>query len=107
MNAMQRQMIHSGDLIIQQGDPGNKFYVLEEGGSEVLVDGKVVGNIQPGGAFGELALMYNCPRAATIRAKSMCTVWTLGGSHFGGYWPRRRLPQSRALCLFEKSASAE
>ena len=36
MNAMQRQMIHSGDLIIQQGDPGNKFYILEEGDTEVV-----------------------------------------------------------------------
>lgn len=96
MNAMQRQMVHSGDLIIQQGDPGSKFYILEEGETEVLVDGEVKGSIGPGGAFGELALMYNCPRAASIRAKSMCTVWTLG-----------RLTFRRLLATTASSAIAE
>jgi cGMP-dependent protein kinase len=99
MNAMQRQMVHSGDLIIQQGDPGNKFYVLEEGASEVLVDGNVVGAIGPGGAFGELALMYNCPRAATIRATSMCTVWTLGRLTF-----RRLLATTASSAIAERCA---
>ena len=40
--------------------------------------GNQVGNIQAGGSFGELALMYNAPRAATVvSAESGCTVWAL------------------------------
>ncbi len=99
MNAMQRQMIHSGDLIIQQGDPGNKFYILEEGECEVIVDGAVVAAMSPGNAFGELALMYNCPRAATIRAVSMCTVWTLGRLTF-----RRLLATTASSAIAERCA---
>ena len=99
MNAMQRQMIHSGDLIIQQGDPGNKFYILEEGDCEVVVDGAVVAQMGPGQAFGELALMYNCPRAATIRAVSMCTVWTLGRLTF-----RRLLATTASSAIAERCA---
>ena len=99
MNAMQRQMIHSGDLIIQQGDPGNKFYILEEGDTEVVVDGNIVGQLGAGMAFGELALMYNCPRAATIRAVSMCTVWTLGRLTF-----RRLLATTASSAIAERCA---
>ena len=99
MNAMQRQMIHSGDLIIQQGDPGNKFYILEEGDTEVVVDSNVVAQLGPGNAFGELALMYNCPRAATIRAVSMCTVWTLGRLTF-----RRLLATTASSAIAERCA---
>jgi len=99
MNAMQRQMIHSGDLVIQQGDPGNKFYILEEGDTEVVVDGAVVAQLGPGNAFGELALMYNCPRAATIRAVSMCTVWTLGRLTF-----RRLLATTASSAIAERCA---
>lgn len=36
-----------------------------------------MGNIESGSSFGDLALMYNCPRAATIRAVTYCTLWTL------------------------------
>lgn len=79
-----------GIKVISQGDAGDYFYVVEKGSFEVYVNssgqlqpgldgmGTQVGNIQAGGSFGELALMYGAPRAATvISAEAGCTLWAL------------------------------
>ncbi|RDA87158.1 hypothetical protein CP532_4244 [Ophiocordyceps camponoti-leonardi (nom. inval.)] len=79
-----------GIKVINQGDAGDFFYVVEKGSFDVHVNpagtiqpgpdgmGAKVGNIQAGGSFGELALMYNAPRAATvISVEPSCTLWAL------------------------------
>jgi cAMP-dependent protein kinase regulator len=79
-----------GIKVISQGDAGDYFYVVEKGSFDVYVNpagslqpgvdgmGDQVGNIQAGGSFGELALMYNAPRAATVvSAEQGCTLWAL------------------------------
>jgi len=71
----------AGDVIIQQGDEGDNFYVVDSGVCcvEIESDGKVntVGEVAPGGSFGELALIYGTPRAATIRAKTEVKLWAI------------------------------
>ena len=58
-----------GECIIQQGDVGDYFYVLQEGKVRFVVNGKEVGSTsERGSSFGELALLYSCPRAATVLA---------------------------------------
>ncbi|PNY27705.1 cAMP-dependent protein kinase regulatory subunit [Tolypocladium capitatum] len=79
-----------GIKVISQGDAGDFFYVVEKGSFDVHVNssgtiqpgpeglGERVGNIQAGGSFGELALMYNAPRAATVMSvEAGCTLWAL------------------------------
>ncbi|CAK7273187.1 hypothetical protein SEPCBS57363_005527 [Sporothrix epigloea] len=76
--------------VITQGDSGDFFYVVEKGSFDVYVNssgtlqagpeglGQKVDTISAGGSFGELALMYNAPRAATVMsAESSCTLWAL------------------------------
>ena len=72
-----------GDAVIKEGDEGDCMYVVEQG---TLTCTKVFkGNTQPtflkeyqpGEGFGELALLYNAPRAATITAKTEGVVWKL------------------------------
>ncbi|MCJ1399287.1 hypothetical protein MMC11_002489 [Xylographa trunciseda] len=67
-----------GIKVISQGDAGDYFYVVEKGSFDIYINeagsvqpgpegtGKKVTTIGPGGSFGELALMYNAPRAATV-----------------------------------------
>ena len=43
------------------------MYVVDKGDLDVLYSNEVVATLGPGSAFGEIALMYNCPRTATIR----------------------------------------
>lgn len=62
-----------GDIIMKQGDEGDNFYVAESGEYDVLIQTKgsdeavKVATLGAGKCFGDLALMYNCPRAATIQ----------------------------------------
>eukprot|EP00735_Rhodelphis_limneticus_P010418 TRINITY_DN3161_c0_g1::TRINITY_DN3161_c0_g1_i1::g.3601::m.3601 TRINITY_DN3161_c0_g1::TRINITY_DN3161_c0_g1_i1::g.3601 ORF type:complete len:419 (-),score=84.84,sp/P31319/KAPR_APLCA/40.71/3e-97,cNMP_binding/PF00027.24/3.5e-24,cNMP_binding/PF00027.24/2.9e-22,Dpy-30/PF05186.8/0.031,RIIa/PF02197.12/0.15 TRINITY_DN3161_c0_g1_i1:208-1395(-) len=71
-----------GDVIIRQGDDGDNYYVIDSGQVEIFVrqsDGseKKVLECGSGEGFGELALMYNAPRAATVKAKSDCDLWAV------------------------------
>ncbi|XP_029632689.1 cAMP-dependent protein kinase type I-alpha regulatory subunit isoform X2 [Salmo trutta] len=65
----------AGETVIQQGDEGDNFYVIDQGEMDVYVNNEWVTNIGEGGSFGELALIYGTPRAATVRAKSNVKLW--------------------------------
>ncbi|XP_064866864.1 cAMP-dependent protein kinase type I-alpha regulatory subunit isoform X1 [Oncorhynchus nerka] len=65
----------TGETVIQQGDEGDNFYVVDQGEMDVYVNNEWVTNIGEGGSFGELALIYGTPRAATVRAKSNVKLW--------------------------------
>merc|ERR1711874_49638 len=69
--------VQSGDIIIQQGDEGDNFYVIDQGEVEFYVDGNLGAMIGDGGSFGELALIYGTPRAATVKAKTDVKLWGL------------------------------
>lgn len=77
INCLEEKKVKKGDTIIKQGDEGDYFYVVEVGSVEFYVDDQKVSNSGPGSSFGELALMYNSPRAATVLASSDCTLWAL------------------------------
>ncbi|KAI9019062.1 cyclic nucleotide-binding-like protein [Hyaloraphidium curvatum] len=82
VNAMAERKVASGEDIIVQGAVGDYFYVVESGGFDFLVSrngapAAKVGSCGSGASFGELALMYNAPRAATVRATSESVVWAL------------------------------
>lgn len=104
LNAMQEVKVPAGHVVIRQGDDGNYFYIVEEGliycyiregaenlptlpEGEVAQDftpsdydprfGKKVTVCKPNDSFGELALMYNHPRAATVIAVEASTLWQL------------------------------
>ena len=64
------------------GDEGDNFYVLVSGKASVYVNGSAVGLIPEGSSFGELALLYNTPRTATIRSDTLCTVFALDRETF-------------------------
>ena len=73
--------VAKGDNIINQGEQGDNFYVVEEGTFNIYVtrDGleKLVATRASGESFGELALMYNSPRSATVKAMTNCKVWAV------------------------------
>lgn len=74
-----------GEDIIVEGDIGDVFYLLEEGSVDVYVSkagDSPVHTYQKGASFGELALMYNAPRAATCRSKGESKLWALDRTSF-------------------------
>ena len=83
INAMEERKASPGDLVIEQGGDGNELFVVDSGElecSKVFKTGAEATYLKdylPGDAFGELALLYNAPRAATIKAKTDCVLWVL------------------------------
>jgi len=75
IDAMKAEEVPAGTVIIQQGEVGDYFYVVEAGNISFAVDGNHVGACARGASFGELALLYNCPRAATCIANTDCKLW--------------------------------
>ena len=74
-------MSRAGEKVIQEGDEGDVLYVVDRG---QLDCSKIIGGestylktYQPGEAFGELALLYNAPRAASIVAKTDSILYAL------------------------------
>ena len=65
------------ELIITQGDIGDLFFCIETGNARALVDGHEVMRYGPESCFGELALIYNSPRAASVEAITACKLWAL------------------------------
>ena len=89
INAMEEKRFKKGENIITQGDNGDCLYFVEEGNLncykkfQTIPEPKLVKQYQPGDAFGELALLYNAPRAATITAESDEVItWVLDRETF-------------------------
>ena len=75
VDAMFEKPCAQGEVIIKEGDEGDNFYVIEKGDFEASKKGEVVFTYKGEGAFGELALLYNTPRAATVTAKAEGLLW--------------------------------
>ena len=82
IDAMMKENVAAATIIIQQGDIGDYFYVVESGHVSFSVDGSHVGACTRGASFGELALLYNCPRAATCVANTECSLWKVDQKTF-------------------------
>ncbi|KAF5405509.1 cAMP-dependent protein kinase type II-alpha regulatory subunit, partial [Paragonimus heterotremus] len=82
LDAMQEKPVYNGQTIIRQGEDGEYFYVIESGTYEIFVNNEPAGSYNGTGSFGELALMYNTPRAATIICRQDGVLWTVDRSTF-------------------------
>lgn len=87
--------VQTGDVVIRTGDPGELFYVIGSGSLTVTMDGDVIRELGPGGWFGELALLHDVPRTATVTASTDVTLWALDRHSF--LTAVQAAPQARQL----------
>ncbi|CAO1602931.1 MAG: hypothetical protein LQ349_004509 [Xanthoria aureola] len=134
LGALVEKPIPAKDIkVISQGDAGDYFYIVEKGTFDIYINstgsiepgpqgmGNKVNSIGPGGSFGELALMYNAPRAATvISTEPNSNLWALDRVTFrrilmDSAFQRRRMYESfleevpllSSLTIYERSKIAD
>jgi MFS family permease len=81
-HALEEVPASAGEEIVRQGEPGDRFYLIKEGGFDVYVDGEPVQSLEAGDSFGEIALLRNVPRTATVRARTEAVLYALDRRHF-------------------------
>lgn len=77
VDAMYSKGVEAGEVIIQQGNVGSHMYVSGRGSYEIIIGESPVDAFQDSRVFGELAILYNAKRQATIRATSQGLIWIL------------------------------
>ncbi|XP_043110447.1 cGMP-dependent protein kinase 2 isoform X4 [Puntigrus tetrazona] len=105
VDCMYEKVYSAGQLVIQEGEPGNYLYVLAEGLLEVMQNGKLLGQMRPGTAFGELAILYNCKRTATVKAVTQSHIWALDRQTFQTIMMRSTQARHEEYFSFLRSVS--
>lgn len=77
IRAMQKEELDKDSLLIVEGESGTKLFVVESGELEVSINGQVIRKMGKGVLLGELALLYDAPRTATVRCTTKCILWSL------------------------------
>lgn len=72
----------AGDPIFKIGDKGHVMYLVTKGEVEILIHGKVVETVSPGGVIGEMALLDMGPRSASATAKTDCMLLPIDRERF-------------------------
>ena len=125
IDAMTPKSVKEGDVIIKQGDDGDYFYLIDKGEFNAYIidpegNDRLVMTYKDRGFFGELALLHNQPRAATVKAASEGLLWAVSRKTFNKLIVKRAfekrqlymqllegVPQLKPLTEYEKMQIAD
>lgn len=97
-----------GEVLCEEGDPGDYFFMIVDGEAEVCKGGKVLSVLQPGEVFGEMALLTGEPRSATVVASTPMELYKLRKKDFGqvlSWSPHMAWSLSRSLARRLRAAT--
>ncbi len=80
--ALEEVRAPAGEEIVRQREPGDRFYLIKEGTLDVYIDGNLVQSLDHGDSFGEIALLRDVPRTATVTARTEAALYALDRRHF-------------------------
>ncbi|KAG1659908.1 cGMP-dependent protein kinase, isozyme 1 [Nymphon striatum] len=104
VDCMYEQRYQKDSLVIKEGDTGSHLYVSARGKLHVLKDGVFLGEMGSGKAFGELAVLYNCTRTASVKvAVTDATVWVLDRRVFQSIMMRTGIQRQEENISFLRS----
>lgn len=109
--ALEPVSVPRGSVVIEQGAEGDRFFVVADGEVEIVRDGQVVARRGRGVGFGEIALLYDVARTATVRARADAQLYALDRAPFllalTGRTTVDRAPELAAVHLAELRALDE
>jgi len=79
---LQPVALAAGEQVIREGDSGDRFYLIADGEVEVTVDGRKAAMLGPGDFFGEIALIRDVPRTASVTARGDVRLYALARDDF-------------------------
>jgi MFS family permease len=107
---LQDESFDDGQEIVAQGAPGDDYFIISEGEAEVRVDGRPITRLAAGEGFGEIALLLDSPRTATVLARGEIRVVRLKRDQFlgavTGHEPTREAGHALASSLLSRARPA-
>ena len=80
--AMELSQISAGEVVIREGEPGHHFYLIADGRVSVTTESGFSTELGRGEGFGEIALLHDTPRTATVSAATNVSLYSLGREEF-------------------------
>ena len=77
LRKMIREVIPASQRVVTEGEDGMSVYVIESGSLDISINGNVIRQLQSGNIFGELALIFNAPRGASVDTVTESVIWIL------------------------------
>ncbi|VDN57001.1 unnamed protein product [Dracunculus medinensis] len=105
VECMYEMRARAGQWIIQEGEPGDRLFVAGEGELQVSREGTVLSTMSPPVVFGELAILYNCTRTASVQALTDVQLWVLDRSVFQMITMRLGMERHAQLMAFLNKVS--
>jgi CRP/FNR family cyclic AMP-dependent transcriptional regulator len=79
---MPDEMFEAGSVVVEEGTPAHSFFVINSGRAKVTIGGREVSRLGPGDHFGEIALIAESPRTATVTAELNLRTHSMTRSDF-------------------------
>ncbi|CAI5683705.1 cGMP-dependent protein kinase 2 [Oreochromis niloticus] len=93
-----------GDEVIQEGSEGDSMYIVAAGELSVTQSGRDLRTLTSGDVFGELAILYNCKRTATVKAKTPVHLWCMERQTYRSIMTNKSKKKREQLVGFLKTA---